>query len=287
MKVLGIYRHPMFSNNAIEADRLILEHSLNFLREKFSGEIELHTLEESEMAQLQAHPKEYDLVLTMAQSEAALVQIESTFPEEIVINTSRSIRNCYRKKMSEKLSRLSIGYVPYRTIATQTIPRNLPAEGSFWLKRSDFHAISDEDVCLAEGKLEILEKLKKFRDRGVKEIILQEHIVGDIYKFYGVKGKFFRPIKVRDFLSTSEAPDFEKMRANVELAADALGLSVFGGDAIFDSQGKIHFIDLNDWPSFRLCREEAARAIADFAFDHWQTTSKSFASSINNVASLR
>lgn len=287
MKVLGIYRHPMFSNNAIEADRLILEHSLNYLREKFAGEMEIHTLEESEMAQLQAHPKEFDLVLTMAQSEAALMQIESTFPEEIVINTSRAIRNCYRKKMSEKLTNLSIGYVPYRTIATQTIPRNLPAEGSYWLKRSDFHAISDEDVCLAEGKLEILEKLKRFRERGVKEIILQEHIVGDIYKFYGVKGKFFRPIKVRDFLSTTKSPDAEAMRANAELAASSLGLSVYGGDAIFDANGKIHFIDLNDWPSFRLCREEAARAIAEFSFEHWQRAHKPFPAAVNNVASLR
>jgi hypothetical protein len=279
MKVLGIYRHPMFSNNAIEADRLILEQALSSLSESFSKSISVHTLEESETANIR---EEYDLVLTMAQSESALANIEATFPEEIVLNSSKAIRNCYRKKMSEILSKLNIGYVPFQVLPTHLEESStLPKIGSHWLKRSDFHAIADEDVCLAEGVDDILQKLKKFRDRGVKEVILQQHITGDIYKFYGVKGKLFRPIKVRDFLSAPKVPDFSLMQSNVASAADALGLNIYGGDAIFDEAGKMHFIDLNDWPSFRLCREEAAKAIADFALDRLKNihTNKSRSSS--------
>ncbi len=287
MKVLGIYRHPMFSNNAIEADRLILEQSLAQLQALIPKNFTVNTIEESEVAQLNGHSKEYDLVLTMAQSEAALQQIETSFPEEIVINSSRAIRNCYRKKMSEKISRLNIGYVPYQTISTQAIPVSLPKEGSFWLKRSDFHAISDEDVCLAEGESEIRAQLKKFETRGVKEVILQSHVAGDIYKFYGVAGKFFRLIKVRDFLGTQAQPELALVKKNAELAASTLGLGVYGGDAIFDANGKLHFIDLNDWPSFRLCREDAAKAIAEFAYEHWQEANVKIARPLNPAASLR
>jgi hypothetical protein len=287
MKVLGIYRHPMFSNNAIEADRLILEQSLAQLEALSPKNFVAHTIEESEVEQLNGHSKEYDLVLTMAQSEAALQQIETNFSEEIVINSARSIRNCYRKKMSEKLSRLAIGYVPYQTISTQAIPETLPKEGAYWLKRSDFHAISDEDVCLAEGESEIRAQLKKFESRGVKEVILQSHVAGDIYKFYGVAGKFFRLIKVRDFLSSSAAPELEIVKKNAELAATTLGLGVYGGDAIFDANGKMHFIDLNDWPSFRLCREEAAKAIADFSYNRWKEAHAKPSRPATQEASLR
>jgi hypothetical protein len=265
MKVLGIYRHPIFSNNAIEADRLILEQALSELADSFSNSITIHTLEESETGNIR---EEYNLVLTMAQSETALANIEASFPEEIVLNSSKAIRNCYRKKMSEKLSQLNIGYVPFQVLQTDLSEKStLPKTGSYWLKRSDFHAIADEDVCLAEGIEDIFQRLKKFRDRGVKEVILQQHIAGDIYKFYGVKGKLFRPIKVRDLLSNQGKPDFSKMQLNIELAADALGLNIYGGDAIFDQSGKMHFIDLNDWPSFRLCRDDAAKAIAEFSLD--------------------
>jgi hypothetical protein len=46
-------------------------------------------------------------------------------------------------------------------------------------------------------------------------------------------------------------------------AAAALGLEVFGGDAIIQASGEPIIIDINAWPSFALYRERAARLIAD------------------------
>ena len=37
---------------------------------------------------------------------------------------------------------------------------------------------------------------------------------------------------------------------------------IYGGDVIIGSDGIARLIDLNDWPSFSACREEAADAIA-------------------------
>ena len=45
------------------------------------------------------------------------------------------------------------------------------------------------------------------------------------------------------------------------VAAEALGLEVWGGDALFDGDD-FAIVDFNDWPSFGRVREEAARAIA-------------------------
>jgi hypothetical protein len=47
-------------------------------------------------------------------------------------------------------------------------------------------------------------------------------------------------------------------------AAAALGLEIFGGDAIIQTNGEPMIIDLNAWPSYALYRDRAAQAIADY-----------------------
>jgi hypothetical protein len=264
LKLLGIYRNPKFSNNAIEVDRLILEQSIEELRKQASRAVNLTMIEEDEALE---HKGSYDLVLTMAQAEASLAAIDRNLAGSTVWNSPASIRNCYRKAMSRALSAIDVGYVPYQILPTTSSAPQIPAGESFWLKRSDFHAISDDDVTLAESQAELEEKLAKFRARGVSEIILQRHIHGDIYKFYGVRGKFFRAIKVRDFLKSTTVPETSGLEKKSFAAAEALGLQIFGGDAILDATGRFHFIDLNDWPSFRICRDDAARAVGALARD--------------------
>lgn len=263
-KILGIYRNPKFSNNAIEVDRLILEQSIEQLRSQCAHKIDVEMIEESEVP---ASGGTYDLVFSMAQAEDSLEAIEKNFSGSPVWNSSAAIRNCYRKTMSRILTGLNVGYVPYQILSTAGQAPNIEAGLSYWLKRSDFHAISDEDVTLAESQAELEDKLSRFRSRGVTEVILQRHIHGDIYKFYGVRGKFFRSIKVRDFLNSTATPELSGLERDSFAAAEALGLQIFGGDAILDATGKFHFIDLNDWPSFRICRDDAARAVGALAHD--------------------
>ena len=47
-------------------------------------------------------------------------------------------------------------------------------------------------------------------------------------------------------------------------AAGALGLEVYGGDAIATASGDLVLLDLNAWPSFALYRDEAAPVIAEY-----------------------
>ena len=271
LKILGIYRLPLFSNNAIEADRLILDESLAQLQ-RLAPEAEIQTIDESNISKILSP---FDLVLTMSQSEQTLQILAKDFKDSVVWNSPQAIRNCYRKTMSKILSELNVGYVPYQILPTDgSITPKMEAGEHYWLKRSDFHALTNEDVTFAETSHEAGEKIRHFRERGVTEIIVQRHIHGDIYKFYGVKGKFFRAIRVRDNLSLGaplEENTWAPMKASAEKAAAALGVSIFGGDCILDKEGNFHFIDLNDWPSFRICRNDAAAAIAALSWDYLRT----------------
>lgn len=263
LKILGIYRDPVFSNNAIEADRLILEQSLAQLEKLSSFPLQIQFVEEDAAKSIRGP---YDLVLTMAQREETLQALEKNLGSSPVWNSSAAIRNCYRMTMSRTLISLPVNYVPFHVLGTEAteLPA-LDANRAYWVKRSDFHALSNEDVTLAKDPQEILAKLSAFRARGVTQVLLQPHIEGDIYKFYGVRGKFFRAFRVKDVFQDSVVPNLPELQRVSALAAEALGLMVYGGDAIIDADGKFHLIDLNDWPSFRLCREDASRAIAELA----------------------
>ncbi|HUJ88958.1 MAG TPA: hypothetical protein VLX12_02090, partial [Syntrophorhabdales bacterium] len=47
-------------------------------------------------------------------------------------------------------------------------------------------------------------------------------------------------------------------------AAKAIGLEIYGGDAIITPKKDVLLIDFNDWPSFSRCREAAANSIAGY-----------------------
>jgi len=53
-------------------------------------------------------------------------------------------------------------------------------------------------------------------------------------------------------------------------AAAALGLEIFGGDAIIRSDGEPVIVDINAWPSYARCRDRAAQAIADLLAERFE-----------------
>ena len=56
--------------------------------------------------------------------------------------------------------------------------------------------------------------------------------------------------------------EIEDLAAQAELAAKAVAVEVFGGDAIITPEGAIYVIDINSWPSFARVRAEAAVQIS-------------------------
>src|SRR4029453_19385155 len=136
-------------------------------------------------------------------------------------------------------------------------------------KRGDIHATQEGDVSFASTDGEVAAALSRLAGRGISRAVLQEHVPGDLIKFYGVAGgtgdtlSWFQWFYHRDQKLSNHAFSENALRALVARAAAALGLGVCGGDAI-PRPGRLVLIDLNAWPSFALFRAEAAERIGAF-----------------------
>lgn len=280
MKILGIYREEMFSNRAVMADRKILEQVLICIRKALNDRCHIQTItpEDLSLIVLDFH---YDLILSMAQDESVLTLLDLYEARgAVVLNSSRSIRNCYRQKLSELLSGLHFNYPSYFTIDLKNYRSNQLGNEGVWIKRGDFHALIDDDVVYAGDRDEQVIALEQFQKRGVNQVILQEHCEGELFKFYGVRDKYFHlrymgfTGKNRySFVDGNDNVAFDRERAEelAHRAARVLDLDFFGGDFIVTSEGEVSFIDFNDWPSFRSCVDDAAPIMAEYAIDKIQT----------------
>ncbi len=254
-RVLGVYREPLYSHNALEADRLILDDTLDGLAKLG---IEVGVCEASHIPS-----EKFEIILSMAQGRQALSHLVRCEKEGgMVLNSTQSVLSCYRVAMSKQLSCAGVGY-PASWVLKEFIdilPKGLEGN-AFWIKRGDVHAVTDSDVVFVESRKKIPDAAKQFFKRSIQTVILQQHCEGQVFKFYGVKNGFFHchlfNLKERQVFKV----DVEKLHSMAHTAADALGLEVFGGDCVVGSGGKMHIIDMNDWPSFRKCRVEAATYI--------------------------
>jgi hypothetical protein len=114
------------------------------------------------------------------------------------------------------------------------------------------------------------EALAKFARRGIPFVVAQEHVPGDLVKFYGVRDAlapadsgWFEWFYHRDKGMLGYAFEASQLRRAALGAAAALGLEIFGGDAIIQASGEPVIVDINAWPSFALYRDRAAELIAE------------------------
>jgi glutathione synthase/RimK-type ligase-like ATP-grasp enzyme len=183
--------------------------------------------------------------------------------DRLLINSHGAVRNCYRTYMVERFDAAGVPFPRTAVVDTAepVIPEDLAGLGSLWVKRGDVHATQREDVVRARGEEEARAVLRSMSDRGIGKAVVQEHLEGDVIKFYAIhKNGFFEWYH-------SEGPgtrpvDPERLREEAERAAAATGLSIYGGDLVVHDDG-ITLIDLNDWPSFARFRDRAAQKIAD------------------------
>ena len=106
--------------------------------------------------------------------------------------------------------------------------------------------------------------LAHFLGKNIRHLLLQKHVPGPVVKFYGVgQGTYFRAYLAANGEELTSNAD--QLRAIARQAADAVGLEVYGGDAILSETNGPVLIDLNDWPSFSRCGRSAAENIAAYA----------------------
>lgn len=215
-------------------------------------------------------------VFSMARSKKALALLDLFEKKQIpVINPSEGVRRGIRRTMTEILMSGSV-----KTPRSWVIEKGgkMPEEIDFpcWLKRGDGCAQQKEDTCYVKDVEEGNACLEDFWRRGVECVIVNEHLTGDLVKFYGVEGTdfffWFYPstcghrskfgLEVINGMPKGYAFDADVLKAEADKASRLLRLPVYGGDCVIDEQGECKIIDFNDWPSFAPCREEAAFYIA-------------------------
>lgn len=193
----------------------------------------------------------------------------------IVVNSPDAIRNTYRHRMVELFARHHVSAPVSQIVATDArAPRTA---ASMWVKRYDFHATQPDDVMYAASEDGWRDALHHFARRGIPFVIVQEHVAGDLVKFYGVRhsaapmeASWFEWFYHRDKGMLGHSFEVSRLREATLGAAAALGLEIFGGDAIIQADGEPKIIDLNAWPSFALYRDQAAKAIADHLTDRFR-----------------
>ena len=192
------------------------------------------------------------------------------------VNPLRAVLNTYRDRMIPLLAASGVPIPRSQIISSNSSDHGHPSPHlgvgplPVWIKRADVHNTQSGDVELMPSPETLRMALTALHGRGVSHVVLQQHIPGDLIKFYGI-GKpltghqndaWFRWFYHRDQELARYPFSEEALRALTQQAAAAIGLEVYGGDAIITPAGEIFLIDINAWPSFALFREEAASEIA-------------------------
>ncbi len=259
MKVLGVYREKVFSPGKIADDAAILDRTLTQLSRmgyEFSA---------IEAEKLTADRIGTRFILTMAQSTEALKVLEAQEEDDaVVINSVASVRGSYRKPLLRCLSDAGLPLPWSDVLATKEAGDGLSFRSGdcFWLKRGDVHAMEAGDVVKVRSSAELAQAIRHFTTRKIESLLVQEHVEGEVIKFYGAgEASYYSAFRASNGEEVTSGTG--ELRLIARKAAEAVGLDVYGGDAIVTKKGEIRLIDLNDWPSFSRCSHAAAIGIAD------------------------
>jgi len=264
----GIYRELAHSPGRIDDDRAILERVGVALTAR-GFDVELVTAD----AEFGTH---FANIFVMCERGPILDRLRNAEKTgSIIVNSPEAIRNTYRHRMIELFARHGVCTPASQVIASDANKPQPPT--AVWVKRYDFHATEAHDVMYAASEEGWREALHGFARRGIPFVVAQEHVPGDLVKFYGVTdaaapvdASWFEWFYHRDKGMQGYSFEAARLRRAAFGAAAALGLEIFGGDAIIQADGQPVIVDINAWPSYARYRERAAEAIADLLAERFE-----------------
>ena len=112
-----------------------------------------------------------------------------------------------------------------------------------YIKCGDFHAIHREDVTYVRHREETKSIFHEFAVRGIEIVVINEHLVGDLVKFYGVYGTdffyWFYPFEMHhgkfgleqiNGAAKGFSFDLNYLRKMCDQTAQVLNVHIYGGD---------------------------------------------------------
>lgn len=271
--IVGVSRGNEYSPNHVDNDAAIFNKVAEELR-RLGCKVEIYAEKEFVAGNIKA-----DIIFDMARDRATIARLKVLEDEgALVVNSAYGIDNCVRRPMTELLLSHGIPHPKSYIIATdQPFEENCyPC----WIKRGDSHAMVKEDVCYTTCREEAERVFADFRSRQIPTAVINEHLQGDLIKFYGVQGTdffyWFYPspcshskFGLESINGVAKGIPFrvEELKKYSDMAAVVLDVPIYGGDCVVSADGKLRIIDFNDWPSFARCREEAGKKIAECIYN--------------------
>jgi hypothetical protein len=268
LRALGVYRESEFSPGKVGPDAAILEAVLANLAAQGVSTSAVHPAEF--IAERGSRPA---LIMAMCQGEAALRCLAGAQAAgALVINSPQAIRSCYRDRLGAILKEAGTPMPDGVLVETgakfdRRAIGTLDAARGIYVKRGDLHALFEGDVRRACDEAALARVLRDFASRGIRLAYLQQAVEGRVVKFYGVTGTDY--FSVADPDAALSGSLLGRLHQAAQAAAMALGLEVWGGDAIVDGVD-FKIVDFNDWPSFERVRTPAAAAIARRALERFR-----------------
>lgn len=286
MKFLLIYRAPEYSPNNVQADAAILD----AVAERLTAMN--HLVVSCQEGVLPDDLDGFDVILHMARRMETLLRLDRQRHVR-VLNAPHGVLNV-AKSRELTLMLLDAASVPVpgwwafdpeqddMFVCDEQLQQLLPG----WVKAMRAEGARPDDVTYVASPLEADSRIIELSSQSVPDIVLTQHLEGDLLKCYCVclPGQneasiwwFYPQESGYSKFGNAEVHNSELLRipfaeAQLRLLASqisqALDLQVFGFDAIVQpvdaAQGEplIKVIDVNDWPTFGKCRDAAADAIA-------------------------
>lgn len=260
--IVTIARNPVDSPNMTANDAAILE---SITAELMECGAEVLSIGENEEL-----PNDTQLICSMSRTISTIKRLKEAEQKGItILNTPQSVENCSRRRFMEILHNNAIPQPPFNVLSSSVELQDscFPS----WIKKAKGWSCHRDDVCFSQTKEEAVAAIEQMSERGIDEYIQMLHITGDIIKFYGIGNDFFYHCYPGNTKFGKEEKNgvpkhyhFESnsLKGFAQKAAQAIGLTIYGGDAIITPQGEIFIIDINDFPSFTAIRDEAAKNIA-------------------------
>ena len=240
-KIVLIARAPQYSLNSVDKDWEILSAVRRQLL--LMGCCCEDIVHEEQMDSLPAA----DVYLSMGRLDRTLTMLHD---RPLVINSSASIDLCkHRSRLMHRLEQAGFPVPP------------LEGHDGYWVKRGDDYTMCEQDVQYAADEAQALLICQEMQHCGITAVDVRSHVQGHLLKCYGVAGtSFFHCHHPAD--APCPAFDSSALHHLLSKVAALVGLTVYGCDCIIRADGSPVIIDVNDWPSFSPCLDEAAVAIA-------------------------
>lgn len=266
-KIALIARDTADSPNMAANDAAILE--------RIATELQQRGTEVIYISEEHAIPHGTDAICTMSRTAGTIELLKQAEAEGItVINPTAAVENCSRIRFMEILRENNIPQPQFRAVNSANELDN--AIFPCWIKKSKGWSNHSNDVTFATTMQEASAAIQEMNSRGITGHIQMQHCPGDIIKFYGIGNHFFHhcyPVGGKfgkeeiNGVPKHYVFSSDRLKDIAQRAAQAIGVDIYGGDAIITPQGEILIIDMNDFPSFTAIRDIAAREITTLIID--------------------